>query len=259
MKLICGIPIKNEEWIIGKTLSVLSKFCDKIIILDDNSNDKTEVICKSFEKVEFIKRDSKSVVDTGMSAVGKTELFNHIIKYNPEYILMLDADEIPTPNFIDFFNNIDKSINAWSVRFINLFKDENHYRIDNFKTPSGVGITHDPFLKDGWRKTILVKYDKNYNYKYDINKKIGGISKYHPSPENIPSPVLNTEKFYIIHYGKLNYTYTSGEKDERYAKIEHASGKGSLEGRINHHKQCRIGSGPNGPQYVECPKEWFWN
>uniref|UniRef100_A0AB39J7J9 Glycosyltransferase Family 2 Protein n=1 Tax=Florenciella sp. virus SA2 TaxID=3240092 RepID=A0AB39J7J9_9VIRU len=259
MKLICGIPTKNEEWIIGKTLNVLSIFCDKIVILDDNSNDKTETICKSFEKVEFIKRYSKNVTDTGMSALGKTELFDHVTKYNPEYILMLDADEIPTPNFINFFNNIDNSINAWSVRFINLFKDEYHYRKDNFKTTTGVNINHDPFLNNGWRKTILIKYNKNYNYKYDISKKIGGISKYHPSPENIPAPILNTEEFYIIHYGKLNHTYISGEKDERYAKIEYESGKETLQKRLRHHQLCRTGSGPNGPEYVECQKEWFWS
>jgi hypothetical protein len=259
MKLVCGIPTKNEEWIIGKTLNVLSKFCDKIVILDDNSNDKTEEICKSFEKVEFIKRYSKNISDTGMSAVGKIELFNHIKKYNPEYILMLDADEIPTPKFINFFNKIDKSINAWSVRFINLFKDEFHYRKDNFKTITGVNITHDPFLNNGWRKTILVKYDKNFNYKYNINKKIGGISKYHPSPENIPSPVINTEEFYVIHYGKINSTYTSGKKDKVYAEIEFAIGKGTLQERLTHHQLCRTGSGPNGPEYIECKEEWFWD
>ena len=53
MKLICGITTKNEEWIIGKTLSVLTKFCDKIIILDDNSNDETKKICSSFKNIEW--------------------------------------------------------------------------------------------------------------------------------------------------------------------------------------------------------------
>ena len=51
-----------------KTLNILSKFCDKIVILDDNSSDKTEEICKSFEKVEFIKRFQKCII-TGMSAL----------------------------------------------------------------------------------------------------------------------------------------------------------------------------------------------
>ena len=41
--------------------------------------------------------------------------------------------------------------------------------------------------------------------------------------------------------------------------IEHKDGKGSLEERIRHHQLCRTGAGPNGPEYVECSKEWFWN
>lgn len=258
MKLICGIPTKNEEWIIGKTLSILTKFCDKIIILDDNSTDNTENICKNFENVRFIKRYSKNVLDTGMSALGKTELFNYLTEYNPEYILMLDADEIPTPSFIDFFNNIDKTIYCWCIRFINLYKDEHHYRTDNFITPTGVVITHDPFLNQGWRKYILLKYDKTFNYSYNTSLFIGGIGKHHPLPEIMPNPIKNSEDFYIIHYGKLNPRYSSGEKEKLYALIESKSEKGTYEQRIKHHYLCRTGSGPNGPQYKECPKEWFW-
>jgi len=260
MKLVCGIPTKNEEWVIGKTLKVLIQFCDKIIILDDNSDDSTQDICESFgEKVEFITRYSKSVLDTGMSALGKTELFNHVSKYNPEYILMSDADEIPTPNFLNFFKNIDKSVNCWCVRFINLFKDEEHYRKDNFRTSMGVNVTHDPFLNRGWRKYILLKYDKNFDYNYNKNNFIGGISKYHPCPEIIPKPIKDTEDFFIIHYGKINPTYTSGEKDVRYSNIEVEAKRGTYENRLNHHRACRLGSGPNGPEYMKCPKEWFWN
>lgn len=259
MKLICGIPTKNEEWIIGKTLSVLTRFCDKIIILDDNSTDKTEEICKSFEKVDFIvRKKTDNVLDTGMSALGKTELFNHISSYNPEYILILDADEIPTPSFISFFNTIDKSINCWCVRFINLYKDEKHYRTDRFITKTGVNVCNDPFYKNGWRKYILLKYNKNYKYKYNITNLYQSAGKLHPMPENISEPIKNTEDFFIIHYGKLDNKYISGEKDIRYAKIETAAGRGTYKQRVQHHYLCRTGSSPNGPGYKECKKEWFW-
>tara|TARA_Y100000389_G_scaffold162207_1_gene164914 strand:- start:2301 stop:3080 length:780 start_codon:yes stop_codon:yes gene_type:complete len=259
MKLICGITTKNEEWIISKTLSVLSKFCDKIVILDDNSNDKTKGICKSFEKVEWNIRKKRENIWERNEAEGLNECFHLAAKHNPEYILMLDADEIPTPHFINFFNKIDKSINAWSVRFINLFQDQYHYRTDNFITSTSVSINNDPFLNKGWRKTILLKYDKNYNYTYNFNIKKGGTSKFHPSPQNIPTPVLHTEEFYIIHYGKLNSSYISGEKDKFYALIEHKNGKGSYKERLKHHYLCRTGSGPNGPIYKKCPTEWFWD
>jgi len=123
MKIICGIPTKNEEWIIAKTLNILIKFCDKIIILDDNSDDRTEEICRGYDKVDFIKRYPKNIFDTGMSALGKTELFNHIANYEPDYILILDADEIPTPAFLTFLENLDPNIRAFRPRFINVHKD----------------------------------------------------------------------------------------------------------------------------------------
>ena len=50
-KVIASLGIKNEEWIIEKTLRVLDRFCDKIIIVDDHSTDNTEKICRSFDKV----------------------------------------------------------------------------------------------------------------------------------------------------------------------------------------------------------------
>ena len=259
MKIVSALTTKNEEWIIGKTLSVLTKFCDKIIILDDNSDDNTEKICKSFEKVEWNVRKKRDKIWERKEAEGLYELFTLVSKENPDYILMLDADEIPTPNIIHFINNIDTNINAWSVRFINLYKDKKHYRKDNFITRTGVRITHDPFLKDGWRKTILVKYDKNYNYTYNFSVQKGGTSKYHPSPQNIADPVHKTEDFYVIHYGKINPTYINGEKDKFYALIESNDGKGTYEQRLQHHYLCRTGSGPNGPEYEECKKEWFWD
>ena len=155
MKLIAALTTKNEEWIIGKTLKILSIFCDTIVILDDNSNDKTEEICKSFEKVEWNVRKKRDNIWERNEAEGLNECFHLAAKHNPDYILMLDADEIPTPNFIKFFNNINDTINAWNVRFINLQKDEFHYRKDNFTTETGVNIQHNPFLANGWRKTIF--------------------------------------------------------------------------------------------------------
>lgn len=256
MKLVCGIPTKNEEWIIGKTLSVLTKFCDKIIILDDNSTDKTEEICKSFDNVEFIKRDVKNKLNTWTER--QNELFIEVSKYNPEYIFILDADEIPTPSFINFFKNIDTSVNLWSVRFINLYKDENHYRKDNFITRTGTRVTNDPFLNNGWRKYILLKYNPNFNYKYNLNLLRQNSGKRHPSPENSPGPILNTEDFYIIHYGKISPRFCNGEKNKLYAKIEAKAGL-NYEQRRLHHYLCRTGSGPKGPEYEECKKEWFWD
>ena len=46
MKLVCGITTKNEDWIIKKTLSVLTNFCDKI--KGNLHNFTTEIALKVF-------------------------------------------------------------------------------------------------------------------------------------------------------------------------------------------------------------------
>ena len=120
-----------------------------------------------------------------------------------DYILFLDCDEIPTPNFLDFMENIDESVNLWSLRFINLYEDEKHYRVDNFVTRSGVPINWNPFRGSGWRKWALMKYDSSQKYDYDITCERGPVGKLHPAPGNTLYPHKETEDFYIIHYGKI--------------------------------------------------------
>ena len=140
MNLVCGITTKNEDWIIDKTLSILIKFCDKIVIYDDNSTDNTKKICQKYDKVNFIKRKPRKNIWDREEAKGLKELFDIVSSYNPKFILFLDADEIPTPSFITFFKELSlnsskfKNIEAWSTRMINLHKDEEHYRTDHFQT-----------------------------------------------------------------------------------------------------------------------------
>ena len=55
-KIVACIPAKNEDYIIDKVLNVLSRFCYKIIVNDDNSTDDTQLICKKYEKVDLLIR-----------------------------------------------------------------------------------------------------------------------------------------------------------------------------------------------------------
>ena len=96
---------KNEEWIVDKTLKSLSNFCDKVVVYDDNSTDRTVEICRSWDFVELIPGEPR---DEHFWEAGKQaqHLFDEVKAHNPDYILMLDADEIPTPSIVDFVENI---------------------------------------------------------------------------------------------------------------------------------------------------------
>lgn len=249
-KIIAGIGCKNEEFIIHKTLTALSTFCYKIIIVDDNSTDKTEEICKSFEKVEFHKRPVKKDWRLREDGKQRQEIINFIKPYNPDYCLFLDADEIPSPDIINFINNIDTKINLWKLPWVHLWKDENHYRVDSYKI-GGSNIIWDPY-NGGQRKGFLMKFNKNILYQYDINKHLSVPME----PMNVPKPYSTTEKTRIIHWGKISEYFKTGKKDEDYAKMKSFTDKNvNFQQRNNHHKACRS---EQTLKLQKVKKEWKW-
>lgn len=253
-KIVAGITTKNEDWIIEKTLKVLDKFCDKIIVYDDGSTDKTKDISKSFNKVLWIERPNHNEF-IREEAKQRLELINLIKDTDADYALLLDADEIPTPSIIPFIENINDAT-VWKIKMINLWGDETQYRCDSFTTKFGTNVNWDPFTPNSWSKYPLFKFDKNYEYTYDLNVQKGGCSNYHPAPSNLLGNISTTDDFYIIHYGPLSNFYTSGKKHEFYAKIEEMDGKGTFEERMSWHKEH---NNLNKLQTRPTIKDWFWN
>lgn len=83
MKLSATIITLNEERNIERCIVSLKKVADEIIVLDSNSIDRTEDICKSLG-VTFVKRDWEGY------AASKNYL-NSLANF--DYILSMDADE----------------------------------------------------------------------------------------------------------------------------------------------------------------------
>jgi len=250
-RVIAGIPCKNEEWIIKKLLKALSTFCFKIIIVDDGSTDKTEQISKSFPKVEFHKR-IRDDVNHREDGKQRQQIINYMIPHNPDYCLFLDADEIPSPDFVGFMNTINPTINLWRLPWFHLWKDENHYRVDSYKTGTGANIIWDP-MNGGQRKGFLMKFNKNIKYEYELNRACS-ISM---EPKNVPLPHSTTVKTRIIHWGKIGNYFKSGEKDKHYAEMRCYANKNlNLNQRINHHKECRSES---TLKLKQIENNWHWD
>lgn len=95
--IFCLIPVKDEEWIIERSLKSASIWADKIIVSDQGSSDRTVEIAKSFPKVTLI--DNSSLKDFNEQAM-RAPLFDEARKTPGKKLLIsLDADEIFTPNF----------------------------------------------------------------------------------------------------------------------------------------------------------------
>jgi len=251
-KVVAGIPCKDEELIIAKNLKALSTFCHKIIIVDDGSTDKTEEICKSFPKVEFYKRvKTNKNNNLREDGIQRQMILTHMAKHNPDYCLFLDADEIPSPDIVQFINTINPKINLWKLPWIHLWKDDQHYRIDKYKTPTNINVNWHPF-KGGQRKGNLMKFDKNINYQYVKNKPCSVPME----PKNVPLPHSTTEKTRIVHWGKISEVYKSGEHDKIYAEVRAKFYKMNLNQRIQHHTDCRS---EKTLKLAKVEKGWHWD
>ena len=255
-KVIASLGIKNEEWIIEKTLNVLNRFCDKIIIVDDHSTDNTESICRSFDKVEWnvnIEHDWKVRTD----GVQKNIAIQAIKPHNPDYVLFLDGDEIPFRNMPDFIDERDDSVDLWKLPFVHLWGDESHYRVDKFSTSQGVEVNYNPFcgpavhgLGGGSKKGFLMKWRDGFDYKHRTDHHILPME-----PVNVPGVYGESNETGILHYGKITEHFKTGKKDEEYAAMRSHTMGFNLQDRIKHHEECRE---ETNMELKEVNPEWLW-
>lgn len=96
MKKIVVMPIKNEEWILEKSLACASLWADHIVVADQHSTDSSADICKQFDKVVYVVNDLQAL---NQSAARQLLLDKTRELFGPDNIICaLDADEILTSN-----------------------------------------------------------------------------------------------------------------------------------------------------------------
>jgi glycosyltransferase involved in cell wall biosynthesis len=96
--VICLTPVKNEAWILERFLKCASLWADHIIIADQNSDDGSREIAKSFEKVILIDNNSHEY-----SEYERQKLLVEAARKisGPRLLITLDADEFLTANFMN--------------------------------------------------------------------------------------------------------------------------------------------------------------
>jgi glycosyltransferase involved in cell wall biosynthesis len=97
LKIVATIPVKNEAWILDRTLAALSEFCDAIVVADQGSTDGSREICGRFPKVRMIENPSERFNEAGRRKL-LLEAARDLGGQN--LVLPFDADEIPTGNVL---------------------------------------------------------------------------------------------------------------------------------------------------------------
>jgi hypothetical protein len=132
MKKIAIVPVKNEDWILEKTLTALSLFCDHIIVGDAGSWDKTRQIIDACPKAVFVNNTSPH-----MGSVNRRQLIlNKAREFGEDnLIFVFDADEIPSANILadkQFWNDVERLSPGQSIEleWMTLWKSIRQFRDD---------------------------------------------------------------------------------------------------------------------------------
>ena len=119
-KIIVFMPAYNEEKNIGKVIENIPDFVDKILVIDDCSQDNTGKIAR--EKGAIVIRHEKN---SGSGAGYKTG-FKTALKYNPEIVVLIHSDGQHDPeDIIEVINPILKGEAEYILggRIDNMFKN----------------------------------------------------------------------------------------------------------------------------------------
>lgn len=167
MSLSVGIITFNEERIIGKTLAAVKDIADEIIIIDSFSSDKTVEIAENFGAKVF-QEPWKGFGPQKNSAIEKC---------TKNWILLIDADEVISPELAYKIKEITRSENSEVVYEINrcsvCFGKElkhggwsNQYATRLWKRGDVVinnNLVHENYMTD---KPLKKLKEKIYHYSY---------------------------------------------------------------------------------------------
>lgn len=116
MNLICLMPVRNEDWIVGLTARAVLMWCDRLIVLDHASTDQTPEI------LDAVVRESKGRVQvvrdedpTWREMHHRQQLLTIARSYGATHIAMVDADEIVTGNLVGDIRAHIETLPKWSV------------------------------------------------------------------------------------------------------------------------------------------------
>jgi glycosyltransferase involved in cell wall biosynthesis len=184
MRIWAYVTVWNEEKILPYYLRHYSQFCERIIVLDNNSTDNTRDICKQWPMVEVREYNTNNTFNDYVHLDLKHKCIEES-KGNADYVIIGDCDEfIYHPNIIQFL------------------KENNHpvifpagFQMVSYSFPTGEGQIYDEVkhgVPDPWySKPILINPNKVKSLKWiegchevELDLKIDG-EILHPVPIQI--------------------------------------------------------------------------
>lgn len=144
-KLTLAMIVRNEEGrYLKRVLEHARQYIDAAVIIDDASHDNTVDICREVLKSKPLKLISQKRSTFSTEYKLRKKLWQETIKTNPDWILVLDADEIFEDKIVSEISSMINQcvFDLYSFRLYD-FWDEYHYREDQYWKAH---LTYRPFL-----------------------------------------------------------------------------------------------------------------
>ncbi|VBB07722.1 nucleotide-diphospho-sugar transferases [Lucifera butyrica] len=156
-RLILGMLVRNEA---GKFLDIVlkqtAKFIDAAVLLDDASDDATVELCHQALAQVPHKIISNQFPQFNNEIILRKQLWQLTIQQNPDWILILDADELFEDRIaLEIYKYITNPyIDIVKFRLYDMW-DQEHYREDAY------------WCAHKYYRTFLVRYNPNFEYSWN--------------------------------------------------------------------------------------------
>ncbi|OLE61513.1 MAG: hypothetical protein AUG74_15305, partial [Bacteroidetes bacterium 13_1_20CM_4_60_6] len=132
MKTIALLPVRNEAWVLPHALSCLSAFCDVILVSDQNSDDDSRAICRTFPKVQLFESRDALVCEQA-----RWQLLDVARDYDGCNLLWCtDADELAAPQAVrGWLDDSGNALTAGTVvatQFVHPWARVDRYRVNSW-------------------------------------------------------------------------------------------------------------------------------
>jgi len=206
LNIVAMYRIKNVERWIEKSLEITSEICSKIVILDDGSTDNTVKICKQFSSVVKIHEQKNLPFDETRD---KNLLLQMAMDCKPDYVLILDGDEIIMPGMKKILYEdlvyLHPNSDVFEFQVLTMVEQPNKFKINNPTTT----YVHKFLFKVNTQKNL-----EYFSTKFPYNMHCSRI------PDNFnKSNSVARSRIKILHYGYYNQQLRQ-EKYNLYTKMD---------------------------------------
>lgn len=204
-RITLSMIMKNEaSKHLKQMLENARSYISDAVIIDDGSEDNSIALA-----LEVLKGIPVHLVANPESKFAnewtlRKQQWEETVKVSPEWILMLDADEIFEERFKDQVKMMccsDPTVNAYSFRLYDMW-DENHYRDDDY------------WMAHNHHRIFLIRYNPNMQYQWKETEQHCGRF-----PQNIREFAVSLSDLRLKHYGYANKEIRTA-KYERYQKLD---------------------------------------